>query len=138
MENSFAYPCQKILKKYENDVEIGLIIKDIANAQQGVVSFSKEVKKYMLSFIHKRYDDNQEVMGLIEILKQWSRYQSFNELEIFKLQEEAYFWYDFLNCYAIWKVIEKVYGFQNKEESLKILIRLFKYDVSIFKEFDKL
>lgn len=67
MTNAFAFPCQKILKKHSDDEEIALILKDIENAKQGVMTFSKEVKKYMLQFIHARYDDNQEVMSLIEV-----------------------------------------------------------------------
>lgn len=70
MTNAFAFPCQKILKKHSDDEEIALILKDIENAKQGVMTFSKEVKKYMLQFIHARYDDNQEVMSLIEVLQQ--------------------------------------------------------------------
>ena len=54
MTNAFAFPCQKILKKHSDDEEIALILKDIENAKQGVMTFSKEVKKYMLQFIHAR------------------------------------------------------------------------------------
>ena len=78
MTNAFAFPCQKILKKHSDDEEIALILKDIENAKQGVMTFSKEVKKYMLQFIHARYDDNQEVMSLIEVLRKWSKYETFN------------------------------------------------------------
>lgn len=81
----------KILKKHSDDEEIALILKDIENAKQGVMTFSKEVKKYMLQFIHARYDDNQEVMSLIEVLRKWSKYETFNFLEIFQLQDECYF-----------------------------------------------
>ncbi|MEG1663005.1 MAG: hypothetical protein RR338_03375, partial [Clostridia bacterium] len=93
MTNKFAFPCQKVLARYTNDSDIMPIVKDIANAKQGVMTFSKEVKKYMLAFIHARYDEDDEVNGLIDILKKWSSYQSFNHLEIFQLQDECYFWY---------------------------------------------
>lgn len=138
MTNAFAFPCQKVLQKYADDADIAPIIKDIADAKQGVVTFSKEVKKYMLGFIHARYDNNEEVNDLINILKNSGRYESFNYLEIFKLQDESYFWYDFLNCYALYKIIEKTYGFQSKDEGLAILVRLCKFDVSIFKEYAEL
>ncbi len=102
------------------------------------MTFSKEVKKYMLSFIHAKYDKDEEVKELIDILKNSGRYESFNYLEIFKLQDESYFWYDFLNCYAIWKIIQKTYGFSSKDESMIVLIRLCKNDVNIFKEYSEL
>ncbi len=138
MTNAFAFPCQKILKKYSNDQEIALIRKDIDNAQQGVMTFSKEVKKYMLQFIHARYDDNEEVMALIDILKQWTKYETFNYLEIFQLQDECYFWYDFLHAYGAWKVIGKVYGFESEDEALEVLIRLCKLDESVFRNYPEL
>lgn len=138
MTNAFAYPCQKILKKHSDDEEIALILKDIGNAQQGVMTFSKEVKKYMLQFIHARYDDNQEVNVLIDVLKNWSKYESFSYLEIFKLQDECYFWYDFLHAYGAWKVIGKTYGFQDENDALNVLIRLVKLDESVFKQYPEL
>lgn len=138
MTNAFAYPCQKILKKHSDDEEIALILKDIGNAQQGVMTFSKEVKKYMLQFIHARYDDNQEVNALIDVLKNWSKYESFSYLEIFKLQDECYFWYDFLHAYGAWKVIGKTYGFQDENNALNVLIRLVKLDESVFKQYPEL
>ncbi len=138
MTNAFAYPCQKILKKHSDDEEIALILKDIGNAQQGVMTFSKEVKKYMLQFIHARYDDNQEVNALIDVLKNWSKYESFSYLEIFKLQDECYFWYDFLHAYGAWKVIDKTYGFQDENDALNVLIRLVKLDESVFKQYPEL
>lgn len=138
MTNAFAYPCQKILKKHSDDEEIALILKDIGNAQQGVMTFSKEVKKYMLQFIHARYDDNQEVNAIIDVLKNWSKYESFSYLEIFKLQDECYFWYDFLHAYGAWKVIGKTYGFQDENDALNVLIRLVKLDESVFKQYPEL
>ena len=138
MTNAFAYPCQKILKKHSDEEEIALILKDIGNAQQGVMTFSKEVKKYMLQFIHARYDDNQEVNALIDVLKNWSKYESFSYLEIFKLQDECYFWYDFLHAYGAWKVIGKTYGFQDENNALNVLIRLVKLDESVFKQYPEL
>ncbi len=138
MTNVFAFPCQKALKKHSDDPEIALIMKDIANAQQGVMTFSKEVKKYMLQFIHARYDNNEEVNALIDILKQWSKYESFSFLEIFQLQDECYFWYDFLHAYGAWKVIGKTYGFSSEEEALQILVRLVKLDESVFKLYPEL
>lgn len=138
MTNAFAYPCQKILKKHSDDAEIALILKDIGNAQQGVMTFSKEVKKYMLQFIHARYDDNKEVNALIDVLKNWSKYESFSYLEIFKLQDECYFWYDFLHAYGAWKVIGKTYGFQDENDALNVLIRLVKLDESVFKQYPEL
>lgn len=138
MTNAFAYPCQKILKKHSDDEEIALILKDIGNAQQGVMTFSKEVKKYMLQFIHARYDDNQEVNAIIDVLKNWSKYESFSYLEIFKLQDECYFWYDFLHAYGAWKVIGKTYGFQDENDALNVLIRLVKIDESVFKQYPEL
>lgn len=138
MTNTFAYESEKVLKANASDPEIALIIKDIENAKQGVMTFSKEVKKYMLSFIHKRYDDNQEVMALIDILKNWSKYQSFNSLEIFQLQDECYFWYDFLHAYGVWLIIGDRYGFDSEEDALKMLIRLVKLDDSVFKEYPAL
>ena len=138
MTNAFAYPCQKILKKHSDDEEIALILKDIGNAQQGVMTFSKEVKKYMLQFIHARYDDNQEVNALIDVLKNWSKYESFSYLEIFKLQDECYFWYDFLHAYGAWKVIGKTYGFQDENDSLNVLILLVKLDEIVFKQYPEL
>lgn len=138
MTNAFAFPCQKVLSRYTEDKDIAPIIKDIANAKQGVMTFSKEVKKYMLAFIHARYDDNEEVKGLVEVLKNWSKYESFSFFEIFKLQDESYFWYDFLNCYAIWKIIQKTYGFSTSEEGLLVLVRLCKSDVEVFKEYKEI
>ena len=138
MTNAFAYPCQKILKKHSDDEEIALILKDIGNAQQGVMTFSKEVKKYMLQFIHARYDDNQEVNALIDVLKNWSKYESFSYLEIFKLQDECYFWYDFLHAYGAWKVIGKTYGLQDENDALTVLIRIVKLDESVFKQYPEL
>lgn len=61
----------------------------------------------MLQFIHARYDDNQEVMSLIEVLRKWSKYETFNYLEIFQLQDECYFWYDFCMHTAHGKLSEK-------------------------------
>ena len=126
------------MKKHSDDEEIALILKDIGNAQQGVMTFSKEVKKYMLQFIHARYDDNQEVNALIDVLKNWSKYESFSYLEIFKLQDECYFWYDFLHAYGAWKVIGKTYGFQDENDALNVLIRLVKLDESVFKQYPEL
>lgn len=138
MTSAFSYPCQKVLSKYAADPDIAPIIKDIANAKQGVVTFSKEVKKYMLGFIYARYDNNTEVKELIDILKNSNSYQSFNQIEMFKLQDECYFWYDFLTCYAIWKIIQKTYGFSDFEDSLRILVRLCRSDVEVFKEYKEL
>ncbi len=138
MTNAFAYPCQKALNKHKDDEEIALILKDISNAQQGVMTFSKEVKKYMLQFIHARYDDNEEVNALIDILKQWSAYESFNQFEIFKLQDECYFWYDFLHAYGAWKLIGKKYGFESEEHALRTLVRLARLDETIFREYPEL
>lgn len=136
MTNAFAYPCQKLLSKHKDDGEIALVLKDIDNAKQGVMTFSKEVKKYMLSFIHARYDGNEEVTALIDVLRQWSKYQSFNQLEIFQLQDECYFWYDFLHAYGAWKVIGDKVGFKSEEDALRVLIRLVKLDETVFKEYD--
>ena len=138
MTNTFAFAAGKVLKKYGSDAEIALIIMNIENARQGVMSFSKEVKKFMLQFIHARYDDNEEVKALIEVLRRWSKYESFNSLEIFQLQDECYFWYDFLHAYGVWKVIGKNYGFKDADESLRILVRLAKLDDSVFKEYEGL
>ncbi len=138
MTTAFSFPCQKVVKKYSSDPDIAPIVKDIANAQQGVVSFSKEVKKYMLGFIHAKYDNDEEVKWLIDILKNSNRYESFNYLEIFKLQDESYFWYDFLNCYAVWKIIGKTYGYSTEDEAIEVLVRLCKNDVEIFKEYSEL
>ncbi len=138
METKFSYPCQKVINKYSSDPDIAPIVKDIENAKQGVMTFSKEVKKYMLSFIHAKYDNDEEVKGLIDILKNSGRYESFNYLEIFKLQDESYFWYDFLNCYAVWKIIGKTYGFSTEDEAIEVLVRLCKQDVQIFKEYSEL
>lgn len=138
MTNAFAFPCQKLLNSHRDDEEIALIINDIENAQQGVMTFSKEVKKYMLSFIHARYDQNEEVTALIDVLRQWSKYQSFNQLEIFKLQDECYFWYDFLHAYGAWKVIGKTAGFASQEDALSVLIRLVRLDEKVFKEYSEL
>ena len=138
MTNAFAYPCQKILKKHSDDEEIALILKDIGNAQQGVMTFSKEVKKYMLQFIHARYDDNKEINALIDVLKNWSKYESFSYREIFTLQDECDFWYDFLHAYGAWKVIGKTYGFQDENDALNVLIRLVKLDESVFKQYPEL
>jgi hypothetical protein len=138
MTNAFAFRCQKILPKYDKDPEIAPIIKDIANAHQGVVTFSKEVKKYMLQFIHAHYDNDAEVQELIKILQASNRYQSYAEFEIFKLQDESYFWYDFLNCYAIWKIILKKYGKMEYEDSLKLLVRLIRFDTKVFEEYPEI
>ena len=135
MTNAFAYPCQKALKKYADNGEIALINKDIERAKQGVMTFSKEVKKYMLRFIHERYDGDQEVTTLIEVLKKWSKYQSFNYLEIFQLQDECYFWYDFLSAYAVFKIIAMEYGFKDQDDALKTLIRLVKLDETVFNDY---
>ena len=138
MTNAFAFPCQKALLKHKDDPEIAAIIKDIDNAKQGVMTFSKEVKKYMLQFIHARYDDNEEVNALINVLKQWSKYESFSQFEIFQLQDECYFWYDFLHAYGAWKLIGKIYGFQDEDEALTILVRLVKLDETVFKNYPEL
>lgn len=138
MTNAFAFPCQKVLKKHSDDKEIALILKDIDNAKQGVMTFSKEVKKYMLRFIHERYDNNEEVKALIDILQKWSKYESFHYLEIFQLQDECYFWYDFLHAYGAWKVIGKTCGFANEDEALRVLVRLVKLDETVFKEYPEL
>ncbi|MCQ2409076.1 MAG: hypothetical protein MJ068_00870 [Clostridia bacterium] len=138
MTNTFAYASAKVLNRHKDEQEIALILKDIDNAKQGVMTFSKEVKKYMLQFIHKRYDNNEEVNGIIEVLKNWSKYESFAQFEIFQLQDECYFWYDFLHAYGVWKVIGMVYGFEDEEDALKVLIRLFKMDDSIFKEYPEI
>ena len=123
------------MKKFEKDPDIAPIMKDIANAQQGVVTFSKDVKKYMLKFIHERYDNNEEVNTLINVLKNSGKYETFNYLEIFQLQDESFFWYDFLNCYALWKIIGKVYGYQSQDDSIVLLVRLMKNDVEIFNQY---
>ncbi len=138
MTNTFAYLSGKVLKNNSDDSEIALIIKDIDNAKQGVMTFSKEVKKYMLQFIHQRYDGNEEVNALIDVLKQWSRFQSFNSLEIFRLQDECYFWYDFLHAYGVWKIIGMKYGFADADSSLATLVRLVRLDESVFKEYPEL
>ena len=138
MTNTFAYNCEKLFKKYGEDKEIALIRKDIENAKQGVMSFSKEVKKYMLKFIHERYDNNEEVRALIEVLKKWSKYESFNYLEIFQLQDECYFWYDFLHAYGVWKIIGKQCGFADSDAALAVLVRLVKMDDSVFQEYSEL
>ena len=138
MTNTFAYLSGKVLKNHSDDSEIALIIKDIDNAKQGVMTFSKEVKKYMLQFIHQRYDGNEEVNALIDVLKQWSRFQSFNSLEIFRLQDECYFWYDFLHAYGVWKIIGMKYGFADADSSLATLVRLVRLDESVFKEYPEL
>ncbi len=138
MTNAFAYISEKALKAHSDDPETALILKDIENARQGVMTFSKEVKKYMLQFIHQRYDGNEEVSALIDVLRQWSRYQSFNNLEIFQMQDECYFWYDFLHAYGVWKLIGEKYGFADEEDALRILVRLVKLDESVFKEFPEI
>lgn len=138
MTNTFAYSSEKVLKSHADDPEIALILKDIENAKQGVMTFSKEVKKYMLQFIHQRYDNNEEVSALIDVLKNWSKYQSFNSLEIFKLQDECYFWYDFLHAYGVWKVIGDKYGYKDMDEALTLLIRLVKLEDAVFKEYPEL
>lgn len=138
MTNTFAYNCEKLFKKCGDDAEIALIRKDIENAKQGVMTFSKEVKKYMLKFIHDRYDNNEEVCALIEVLRRWSKYESFNDLEIFTLQDECYFWYDFLHAYCAWKIIGKRRGFKDEDEALRVLVRLVKQDDSVFSEFSVL
>ncbi len=138
MTTAFSYASQKVLKKYENDPQIKPIIKDIANARQGVVTFSKEVKKYMLGFIHDKYDKDPEVSTIIEILKRSGRYESFNFYEIFQLQDEAYFWYEFLNAYAIWKIIGKEYRYMDAEDALKVLVRLIKNDMTVFEDYSKI
>ena len=138
MTNSFAYLSQKVLKNNADKAEIALIIKDIENAKQGVMTFSKEVKKYMLQFIHQRYDSNEEVCALIDVLKNWSRFQSFNKLEIFQLQDECYFWYDFLHAYGVWKIIGEKCGFKDPEEALTVLVRLVKLEDAVFKEYPQL
>ena len=135
MTTAFSFRCQKVLKKYAKDPDMVLIMKDIANAQQGVVTFSKDVKKYMLKFIHERYDNNEEVNELINILKNSGKYESFHYLEIFQLQDESFFWYDFLNCYALWKIIGKVYGYGSQDDSIVLLVRLMKNDVEIFNQY---
>ena len=138
MTTAFSFPCQKVLQKYAKDPDSAPIMKDIANAQQGVVTFSKDVKKYMLKFIHERYDNNEEVNTLIEILKHSGKYESFNFLEIFQLQDEAYFWYDFLNCYALWKIIGKTYGFMDSDDAIRVLVRLVRNDMTIFNDYAEL
>ena len=135
MTTAFSFRCQKVLKKFEKDPDMIPIMKDIANAQQGVVTFSKDVKKYMLKFIHERYDNNEEVNTLINILKNSGKYETFNYLEIFQLQDESFFWYDFLNCYALWKIIGKVYGYGSQDDSIVLLVRLMKNDVEIFNQY---
>lgn len=138
MTNAYSFRCQKILPKYEKDLEIAPILKDIANAKQGVLTFSKEVKKYMLQFIHTNYDNNAEVQDLIKILQSSNRYESYAEFEIFKLQDESFFWYDFLNCYALWKIIQKKYGKMPEEDALKLLVRLIRFDLEVFKEYPEI
>ena len=135
MNTAFTYPIQTGLARHKTDPVIAPIMKDIDNARQGVMSFSKEVKKYMLQFIHARYDGNEEVTELISVLKRSSAYQSFNDLEIFKLQDESYFWYDFLHFYALYKIIEASYGFTTEEEAEDVLVRICKQDVVVFKEY---
>ncbi len=138
MTTAFSYPCQKVLKKYSQDPDIAPIIKDIANAQQGVVTFSKEVKKYMLGFIHAKYDNDPEVNTLIEILRRTAQYESYNVFEIFQLQDEAYFWYDFLNAYALWKIIGKTYGYSDSDDALRVLVRLVRNDMTIFEDYKEI
>lgn len=135
MTNSFAYLSEKAFKNNADNPEIALIVKDIENAKQGVMTFSKEVKKYMLQFIHQRYDGNEEVSALIDVLKNWSKYQSFNNLEIFQLQDECYFWYDFLHAYGVYKIIGEKYGFKDVDQAFSVLVRLVKLDESVFKEY---
>ena len=115
-----------------------LFDKDIANAQQGCFTFSKDVKKYMLKFIYQKYNETHEVWQLIDILKKSSAYESFSDLEIFKLGDECYFWYDFLNSYALWKIIEKTYGWESEEEKLTVLVRIFREDLTIFEEYNRI
>lgn len=137
MTNAFAFPCQKILKKHSDDEEIALILKDIENAKQGVMTFSKEVKKYMLQFIHARYDDNQEVMSLIEVCANGAS----TKLSIFSKSSNcktSVILVRFLHAYGAWKVIGKTYGFKDEEEALTILIRLVKLDESVFKAYPEL
>jgi len=135
MTNIFAYNAQKMIERHNTDEEIKLICKDIDNAKQGVMTFSKEVKKYMLQFIHTRYDNNEEVKAIIDVLKNWSKYESYAQFEMFKLQDECYFWYDFLNAYAVWKMIGKFHGFEDENQALTVLVRLAKLDETVFKEF---
>jgi len=136
MTNIFAYNTQKMIDRHkDNDEEVRLICKDIDNAKQGVMSFSKEVKKYMMQFIHKRYDNNEEVMAIMDLLKNMSKYESYAQFEIFKVQEECYMWYDFLNAYVVWKMIGKYHGFEDENQSLRILVRLAKLDETVFKEY---
>ena len=138
MNNKFTNPLQKVLKRYVNDPDIAPILKDIANAQQGCFTFSKDVKKYMLKFIYQKYNETHEVWQLIDILKRSSSYEYFSDLEIFKLGDECYFWYDFLNSYALWKIIEKTYGWADEEEKLTTLVRIFREDLTIFTEYDRI
>ena len=138
MTHTFAYLSEKALKNNTDMPEIPLILKDIENAKQGVMTFSKEVKKYMLQFIHERYDGNEEVCALIDVLKNWSKYQSFNKLEIFQLQDECYFWYDFLHAYGVWKIIGEKFGFEDTDKALITLIRLVKLEDAVFKEYPAL
>lgn len=91
----------------------------------------------MLQFIHARYDDNQEVMSLIEVLRKWSKYETFNFLEIFQLQDECYFGTIFA-CVRRVESYRKTYGFKDEEEALTILIRLVKLDESVFKAYPEL
>lgn len=138
MTNAYSYRCQKILPRYESDPDIAPILKDIANAKQGVLTFSKEVKKYMLQFIHEKYDNDAEVQDLIKILRASNRYTSYAEFEIFKLQDESYFWYDFLTCYAIWKIIQKKYGTLPEDEALELLVRIVRFDLEVFKQYPEI
>ncbi len=138
MTNVFAYSCDKMLQKHSDVEGIAQILKDIDHAKQGVMTFSKEVKRFMLRFIHERYDNNEEVKALIDILRKWSKYESFTDYEIFQLQDECYFWYDFLHAYGAWKIIGQKHGFANEDEALRILVRLAKLDESVFKLYPEL
>lgn len=91
MTNAFAFPCQKVLKKHSDDPEIAAIIKDIENAKQGVMTFSKEVKKYMLQFIHARTTTTKRSMrsstclniGANTSLSVFSKFSNFKTSVIF-------------------------------------------------------
>ena len=92
----------------------------------------------MLQFIHEKYDNDAEVQDLIKILRASNRYTSYAEFEIFKLQDESYFWYDFLTCYAIWKIIQKKYGTLPEDEALELLVRIVRFDLEVFKQYPEI
>ena len=138
MTNTFAYNCEKLFKKYDGDDELALIRKDIEDAKQGVMTFSEEDKKRVLKLIHERYDDDEDVKLLIAALREWSERESEEERELFMLQDECCFWYDFLHAYGAWKLIGKHCEFGDSDEALQVLVRLQQFDDSVFSEYSAL